>query len=185
MATITTSAVQAYSGTSTSTTRIVGRNASKNCVARYSFTTDSVGASTVSFEIPKNSVGSGTRPPLRWCITDSASSHIDAGSSTTNYDGTVTVTDVQGWDVFTGSVNKVLSPNTTYYLWIFPNTSTYGFYYLGGNYTATVTTSGAAGVVYIDNGTKLEAYQCYIDNGSGWDLYAPYVDNGTGWDVCG
>lgn len=40
------------------------------------------------------------------------------------------------------------------------------------------------GVVYIDNGTKFEAYQIYIDNGSGWDLYTAHIDNGSGWDDC-
>ena len=183
MATITTSTVQAYAGTSTSTTRIVGRNAGQHCVARYSFTTDSMGASTVAWETGKNSVGAGTRPPLRWCITADPTSHINAGPSTTDYQGSVTVTNVQGWDVFSGSADLVLVPNTTHYLWLFPNTSTYGFYYLGGTYTATVTTSGGAGLVFIDIGTAWEAYQAYIDNGASWDLYMPYIDNGTGWDL--
>lgn len=39
------------------------------------------------------------------------------------------------------------------------------------------------GVVYIDNGSGFEAYQCYIDNGTSWDLYEPYIDNGTSWDA--
>ena len=50
-------------------------------------------------------------------------------------------------------------------------------------YTATVTTSGGAGLVYIDNGSKWETYQVYIDNGSSWDLYMPYIDNGSSWDL--
>lgn len=41
----------------------------------------------------------------------------------------------------------------------------------------------ARGLVYIDNGSKFEAYQAYIDNGTSWDLYAPFVDNGTSWDM--
>lgn len=40
------------------------------------------------------------------------------------------------------------------------------------------------GAVYIDNGTKFEAYQIYIDNGSGWDLYTAHIDNGSSWDDC-
>lgn len=40
-----------------------------------------------------------------------------------------------------------------------------------------------SGVVYVDNGTKLEAYLPYIDNGSSWDLYLVYIDNGTDWDI--
>ena len=77
----------------------------------------------------------------------------------------------------------VLVPNTTYYLWIFPNTTKYGFYWLTANQQATLTTSGGAGVVYIDNGSSWDAYQCYIDNGSSWDLYIPYIDDGSSWSV--
>ena len=40
------------------------------------------------------------------------------------------------------------------------------------------------GRVYIDNGTKLEAYQIFIDNGSKWEQYIPYIDNGSGWGMC-
>ena len=40
-----------------------------------------------------------------------------------------------------------------------------------------------AGIVYISNGTKFEAYLPYIDNGTSWDLYLAYVDNGTDWDI--
>lgn len=40
------------------------------------------------------------------------------------------------------------------------------------------------GLVYIDNGTTFEAYQCFIDNGTSWDKCIPYIDNGSGWDVC-
>lgn len=40
------------------------------------------------------------------------------------------------------------------------------------------------GLVYIDNGSTLEAYSVYIDNGSSWDLYIPYIDNGSSWDIC-
>lgn len=53
--------------------------------------------------------------------------------------------------------------------------------------TANVTViaiTGTSGLVYIDNGTTLEAYQIYKDNGSSWDQYIPYIDNGSGWDMC-
>lgn len=41
------------------------------------------------------------------------------------------------------------------------------------------------GLVYIDNGTSLDAYQVFIDNGSSWDQYIPFIDNGSGWDYYG
>ena len=40
-----------------------------------------------------------------------------------------------------------------------------------------------SGVIYIDNGSKLEPYLVYIDNGTNWDLYLAYIDNGSGWDI--
>ena len=183
MATITTGTSQVYEGTAASTTKIVGYNGGKNWVARYSFKTDSVGASKVSWEIGGNSVGGGTRPPLRWYITTDPNSHINAGVSTAAYHGTVSVKNVGGYDVFSGSADIVLLPNTTYYLWIFPNTTTYGFYYLGGTDKATVTTSGAAGLAGIGDGTKVDAYQIGVGTGSTFDLYMPYVGNGSSFDL--
>ena len=47
-----------------------------------------------------------------------------------------------------------------------------------------VTLTNTLGLVYIDNGTTLEAYLIYIDNGSSWDQHIPYIDNGSGWDMC-
>lgn len=60
----------------------------------------------------------------------------------------------------------------------------------GGTHTVEadvviVITANRLGLIYIDNGTKVEAYMIYIDNGSSWDQYIPYVDNGSGWDLCG
>lgn len=184
MANITTTAKVVYSGGSTSgAQQIVGINSGKNQVVRFTFTTDSNGASSVSWSLPNNSKGAGTTPALRWYIGIDPNSHINAGP-TASYNGDVTVNnDGHGNLTFTGYANMVLVPNTTYYLWIFPNTTTYGFYYLTENQQATVTTGGSAGVVYIDNGSSWDAYQCYIDNGSSWDLYIPYIDNGSSWDI--
>ena len=48
----------------------------------------------------------------------------------------------------------------------------------------STTVSLTAGMVYIDNGSGFDVYQCYIDNGNSWDLYIPYIDNGASWDIC-
>ena len=85
----------------------------------------------------------------------------------------------------------MLLPGVTYYLWIYPgwvNGSIWGYFRWydngAGRFKYTVELSGSPGLVYIDNGSGLDAYQCYIDNGSGWDLHIPYIDNGSGWDMC-
>jgi hypothetical protein len=43
----------------------------------------------------------------------------------------------------------------------------------------------ARGLVYIDDGSSVAAYQAFIDNGATWDHVIPYIDNGTSWDMCG
>ena len=60
---------------------------------------------------------------------------------------------------------------------------TTGSYTPSGNVTLYAIW-GAKGLIYIDNGSAIEAYQVYIDNGSSWDLYAPYVDSGSTWNLC-
>lgn len=42
----------------------------------------------------------------------------------------------------------------------------------------------AQGLVYIDTGTALEAYQVFIDNGTAFEQYIPYIDNGSDWNMC-
>ena len=64
------------------------------------------------------------------------------------------------------------------------STATTAAYAPGASYTpnGNVTLYAvwkADGLVYIDNGTSVEAYQVFIDNGSGWDQYAPHIDNGS------
>lgn len=184
MATITTTAKQTYTGgTAESSSNIVGYANSKNRVVRFTFKTDSVGASSVEWVLNDNYFADGTVPGLRWYIGTDANSHVNAGASTTVYHGDVTAALSAGAYTFSGKANIVLLPNTTYYLWIFPSVSKYGYYNLTEKRQAQLVTSGGAGLVFIDTGTALEAYQVFIDNGTSWDHYMPYVDNGTGWDL--
>ena len=181
---IVSSLPQVYAGTEATDSLMVGYS-KKNYVARYAFTTGSEGASSVSWKLGGNSLGGGTAQTLRWYITTSSTSHINAGATTTKYHGNVTTYNDGGYEGWSGSVDMVMLPNTTYYLWIFPSVATYGYYWLYEGKKATVTTSGSAGVVYIDSGSAFEAYQCYIDNGSSWEAYMPYIDNGSSWDLSG
>lgn len=184
MAAITTSKAQCYAGGTASTQLVLGYESSKAWVARYSFKSGATGASTVSWETTADSylAGGSATAEFRWYMGTGTTSHA-AGGSSLSYHGKVTKTEYGGAHIFSGSANVVLVPNTTYYLWVFPATTTYGYYWLSTTGTATVTTSGGAGLVYIDNGTKWEPYQVYIHNGSSWDLYMPYIDNGSSWDL--
>ena len=90
-----------------------------------------------------------------------------------------------------GSVSSVTLPFETefeagtYYIYLM--CATYGAaqnlaYAKGSVADTTIITEPAGSVVYIDNGTTLDAYQVYIDNGTSWDLCSVYIDNGTSWD---
>lgn len=185
MAIIISSEKTNYTGGSIEdSSHIVGYADSKNRVVRYTFKTDSYGASSVSWYLKKNYLVTSSAPSLRWYIGTNATSHVNAGVSTTEYSGDVTVTNNQGTYEFSGEADIVLMPNTTYYLWIFPNTTSFRYYNTTELIQAEITSSGSAGLIYIDNGNSFDAYQVYIDNGYSWDLYIPYIDNGSDWDMC-
>lgn len=76
-----------------------------------------------------------------------------------------------------------LQPNTTYYLYLYGYASYSMWVTIMETSNHSIWVGWNAGLVYIDNGSSLEAYQCYVDNGTSWDLVIPYVDNGTGWDM--
>ena len=184
---ITSTSRKIYAGTSETTSELIGYNAGKNYVARYTFKTGSEGASSVSWLVARNSHSSatGNGGALRWYITTSSTSHINAGATTTKYHGNVTVsTDVpghEGFDSFSGSADLVMLPNTTYYLWIFPKNATFGCYYTHST-NAELTTSGAAGLVRIHDGNKFVSYRVMIHNGSTWEPYRIVIHNGSAWE---
>ncbi len=182
MATITTSAPYFYKNGSGGVSGVVGYESSSNRVARYSFTSPSTGASAVSLTMPYVSSGGGsTSTAIRFYITTSSSSHTNAGASS-GYHGTFSITLSEGVYWPTGSASVLLLPNTTYYLWCFPGSTTYGWWYWSG--AATINTSGGAGLVRIDNGSSFVNAMPYIDNGSSWVQAMPYIDNGSSWVLC-
>lgn len=163
-------------------------------VMRYTFTTPETGADSYSISITGVSMYSSSFPTLRFYLTTSPTSHINASDSTADYDGELirssTGSGESGQYKYTSeAVSKLLTPNTTYYLYIFAGGSgvrSAYFPYDGLQYKtelATITVEGAAGLVYIDNGSSFEPYQVYVDNGSDWDLYIPYIDNGSDWEM--
>ena len=116
-----------------------------NRVARYSFTAPANGASSVSLifaDMHYTPAEGKTRPTsFRFYIgTDANSDYINAGAGSTPT-GTVNLSD-GSYTEFTGSANYLLLPNTTYYLFVFPATSTYGWYYWEG--TAAMSSEGGS-----------------------------------------
>lgn len=178
MATISLSSPTYYKAGTSGVSGVVGYESSSNRVARYSFKAPATGASSISLSGSGVSLGEGSSTAaIRYYITTSSTSHANAGSGST-YTGTLTIKS----GAVSGSANIILLPNTTYYLWIFPGSTTYGWWYWIS--TMTLTTSGGAGLVYIDNGSSMVAYMPYIDTGSGWVQAMPYIDTGTEWKLC-
>ena len=113
------------------------------CVARYSFTTDSLGASSLSFATSRMDpdYGNGhnnpeTRRYFRWIVTREDTGYESAcGSAGWAAEGTYGVG-------LSGSRAMSLLPDTEYHLWLFPERSTYCLWWIG---TCTVTTQGSYG----------------------------------------
>lgn len=120
-------------------------------VARQSFVAPSTGATSVSLTYHTNR-GNGAFIPLRFYIGTDPDSHANAGPSYA-YTGELTL----GSDYLThtGQADILLIPGQTYYIWVFPGSDEYGWYYgTRQNHTSTLVTSGAAmSDITSDNGT--------------------------------
>lgn len=153
MASITLTNLTPYAGGKSGASSVVGYESSKNRVARYTMLTDSVGASSVSLSFSLNTIGDGTAPSLRFYIGTDPSSHINAGASS-SYTGTLTRSG-DTYVTYSGSANIVLLPSTTYYVYVFPANTTYGWMYWSKESGAAVATTsgGAASTFTCGNGT--------------------------------
>jgi hypothetical protein len=163
-----------------------GTGSGNRRIVRYEFTSPSTGASHISFNLVyAYLLNKSADKILHFYIGSSSTSHASAGEGS-EYTGVVTISNYQSSTdfVFTGEADIILTPNTKYYLWIFPSSDT-GYCYYGADTisTKTIETTGGAGLVYIYNGSSWEAYQIYVYNGTGWDLYMPYIYNGSDWDL--
>lgn len=118
-------------------------------VGRFSFTTPSTGAATLSWYssglTPKESTTwsqSDRASYFRWAITSSSTEYIGRTSDSA---GTAVAVTIDGsWNHLgsDGAKTVQLLPNTTYYLWIFPSNSTYNHWLISG---VTVTFGGVYG----------------------------------------
>ena len=146
---------------------IVGYESGVTRCVRFKFVSPPTGASHVAIDGKLSPREGGAKIAPRWYITTSATSHANACGDAA-YHGTLNMTNPDGIYRGYGEADILLLPNTTYYLWLFPQSATYDWWAHHESYT--IETSGSVGVVY-------------IDNGSGWDAYIPYIDNGSGWVI--
>ncbi len=153
---ITTGKPLCYEAGASGASYVVGYESKHNRVVRYAFTTGSGGASEISVSIPnytKNSDSGSDSAPLRFFIGTSPTSHANAGADS-EYTGALTMTTAGGYYHFTGTAKIILAPNTTYYLWIFPGSTAYGWWWVASQGTATVTVHTAAMSSFtVSNGT--------------------------------
>lgn len=76
-----------------------------------------------------------------------------------------------------------LEGNKSYYILIYQPIGV--TFQATSNHIITITYEQPDTLVYIDNGTAFETYECYIDNGTTWEQYAPYIDSGTAFEAYG
>lgn len=117
-----TSPVFYKNGSSGGVSAVVGYESLSNRVVRYCFRTGASGASGVQLAFTGNWQGSGKLPSLRFYIGTDPDSHRDAGADSP-YTGSLTPT---GFD-YGGSAEVLLLPDTDYYVWVFPATTTFGW----------------------------------------------------------
>ena len=140
MAEIKTNIYEKYQGTNVVTSLMAGHEKNGARVMRYQFSTGNTGATSVSWSVNKVYKYDGTSVGLKWYIGTDSKSHIGAvASNGYKYDGTVTISS----GVASGSADIQLNPNTTYYLWIFPDTTTYGLWEFNKTEFLTLVVTGS------------------------------------------
>lgn len=126
---------------------VIGYEGGKNRVARFNFTTGELGATSISISTTAGTVskqGGIEQTSIPFYVTTSPTSHANAnlldGYSVTGY--------VYGSDgeEYHGSADIVLQANTTYYLWFFPKTKTYGwaYWHCNNRFQTDCTTDGVS-----------------------------------------
>lgn len=161
-----TATAQAYSGGSTTSSKWIGYSSTTVRTVRYQFTTGSDGAASISFSFqgPTNPTGSSTAASINWYVTTSSTSHASAGSSSTK-NGTCSTSYNSSsyvWTISVSSGSVKLLPNTTYYLWLFPNHSS-------GNYYLSINTSWATSMSITLDG-EYKPYVLTVSTGPGTNL---------------
>lgn len=157
MATLSTTKVAYHGGTADNNSAYVGTsyngNSQEVCTTRFKFTTDSNGATSITFQTGKalcDVAGAGDQSYdgialIRFAITTSDSQYKTyKGNNGYGYPGNLSYS-ASGNGYIRGSLTINLLPNTDYYLWVFPGSSYPGWtrHQLS---SCTVTTSGVYGV---------------------------------------
>lgn len=150
--TVTPSAYTFFKNSDTGVSTVVGYESSSERGIRYTFKLPSsctAGATSYSFTKTSNSLGGGTSG-LRWnwAVSTSSTAYLNTTGAGQGYKAASS-------SFSSGSTSMTLLPNTTYYLFIYPGSTTYGWYYWNypeSNFTLTVDGSITYTVKYDANG---------------------------------
>jgi hypothetical protein len=144
MTPITLSKPQFYDGGKpVSGSAVVGVSYDRNRVVRYSFTAPETGATSVALDFKGilHKAGERTNKFYFYIGTD-PDSHINAGATSTRT-GELNVY-VDTYTCCAGAADVLLLPNATYYLFVFPSTTQYGWWSWEGVNSATMSTEGGS-----------------------------------------
>lgn len=131
MATITTSEPEFYQDGTSGASAAIGYANNVNRVARFSFVAPADGASQVDISGLRVSKGGGSYASVGFgfFVTDDPDSYANAGEGYA-YHGKFTFTLDAGVYYGKSSASGLnLLPNTTYYIWVFPLSTKYGWWY--------------------------------------------------------
>lgn len=166
-------------------TRLVGNDegsASGRRIVRYEFAAPDIGASLEKITIYSVGLGDGNHVPLRFYIGTDPEDHANAGGGS-DYTGELTL----GNDLmtFTAECRVILLPGKTYYLWIFPASDDFGYYWWPTSDDGHVLelSGGACVVPVVKNGETENRLLAVAKGGKLWLCMPVAVIGGKPWIV--
>lgn len=117
-----------YKNGTSGVSKIVGYESGGNRIVRMAFTTPSTGATSLYFDILLTAPAGERQAGINYKLTDKSTGWESAGADSEN-DGSLELEfNGSNWHGFIKNIPVKLLPNKTYYLWIFPKTTTYGYF---------------------------------------------------------
>ena len=135
---VTPSAYTFFKNSSTGVSSVVGYEGSSERGIRYTFKLpDTCKAGATSYSFKKTSVGgiNGNTARWNWAVSEDASAFLNTTAAGDGYANSATT--------FSGSANKTLYPGKTYYLFVYPGSTTYGWRYWNYPKEITLTVDGS------------------------------------------
>lgn len=153
----------------------VGYSNSYNYVHRFSFTTGTNGATNITIRTnPGTSASNGIRhyqgkdwQQIPYYITESATSHVNANASSYMVTGWISKTGTAKDLPYEGSNSMILKPNTTYYIFFFPNNNEFSLVlWLGNLYISTSGSSKFSLSISAGTGSSITVLRTSSDVGA-------------------